>query len=252
VTPRLSSDLIVTESEFSGGIARVSRTKVWRLGSRYPSVRRRTPSAAATRNSKLGFRRFRTFPIISDGEFPINFGFGPQPMRYAIALGTAFFLPDRKGSLPNNSLVSPLCGHYTSNMQTGATARSIIRANGPFSIPDITPGHRRDGNSDIIKVFGPQSACSLAIFSVAICRLSKSSDQKNARIGDGWNSAGGVPNAPGSASAMAPLYCTQRFVDLAAQPRVSLLASGDRHGFIMHGFERHRRVPSNSITPPEV
>jgi hypothetical protein len=62
---------------------------------------RRTPRVAATRDDKPGFRRFQTFPIIGDAANLIrfSFGFGPQPMSDTLALWTAFFLPDRKGSL---------------------------------------------------------------------------------------------------------------------------------------------------------
>jgi hypothetical protein len=69
---------------------------------------RRAPRAAA-RGDKPGCSRFQTFPIIGDAD---NFGFGPQPMGDTLTLWTAFFLPDREGSLLNNLFISPVFGHH--------------------------------------------------------------------------------------------------------------------------------------------
>lgn len=52
---------------------------------------------------------FKRFPIIGVTD---NFGFGPQPIGKTLALWTAFCLSDRKGSLPNNGLLSPIPGHH--------------------------------------------------------------------------------------------------------------------------------------------
>jgi hypothetical protein len=73
------------------------------------SASRGVPRAAAARDGKPGCRRFQTFSIIGVTD---NFGFGPQPIGKTLAPWTAFFLPDRKGSLPNNGLLSPIPGHH--------------------------------------------------------------------------------------------------------------------------------------------
>ncbi len=86
------------------GIAVTDRERAGRA-----SASRRAPRAAAARDGKPGCRRFQTFPIIGVTD---NFGFGPQPIGKTVALWTAFFLPDRKGSLPNNGLLSPVSVHH--------------------------------------------------------------------------------------------------------------------------------------------